>query len=189
MNILETITQIMDSNIYLGAFIIFLCRVVDVTMGTYRVQMIVKRKKLTAGVIGFFEVLIFILIVSKVIQDIGNWFNIIAYCGGFAIGNVIGIYISEKISKEIISIGVISLTKWQEIEEKLREEGFGVTRNVGYGKDGEVQILKVICERNYFPKVKDIALERDRKVFITSYLLTGKNGGCMYGVKIGRAHV
>jgi uncharacterized protein YebE (UPF0316 family) len=183
MNILETITQIMDSNIYLGAFIIFLCRVVDVTMGTYRVQMIVKRKKLTAGVIGFFEVLIFILIVSKVIQDIGNWFNIIAYCGGFAIGNVIGIYISEKISKEIISIGVISLTKWQEIEEKLREEGFGVTRNVGYGKDGEVQILKVICERNYFPKVRDIALERDRKVFITSYLLTGKNGGCMYGVK------
>jgi len=183
MNILETITQIMDSNIYLGAFIIFLCRVVDVTMGTYRVQMIVKRKKLTAGVIGFFEVLIFILIVSKVIQDIGNWFNIIAYCGGFAIGNVIGIYISEKISKEIISIGVISLTKWQEIEEKLREEGFGVTRNVGYGKDGEVQILKVICERNYFPKVKDIALERDRKVFITSYLLTGKNGGRMYGVK------
>jgi len=183
MNILETITQIMDSNIYLGAFIIFLCRVVDMTMGTYRVQMIVKRKKLTAGVIGFFEVLIFILIVSKVIQDIGNWFNIIAYCGGFAIGNVIGIYISEKISKEIISIGVISLTKWQEIEEKLREEGFGVTRNVGYGKDGEVQILKVICERNYFPKVKDIALERDRKVFITSYLLTGKNGGRMYGVK------
>ena len=183
MNILETITQIMDSNIYLGAFIIFLCRVVDVTMGTYRVQMIVKRKKLTAGVIGFFEVLIFILIVSKVIQDIGNWFNIIAYCGGFAIGNVIGIYISEKISKEIISIGVISMTKWQEIEEKLREEGFGVTRNVGYGKDGAVQILKVICERNYFPKVRDIALERDRKVFITSYLLTGKNGGCMYGVK------
>ena len=183
MNILETITQIMDSNIYLGAFIIFLCRVVDMTMGTYRVQMIVKRKKLTAGVIGFFEVLIFILIVSKVIQDIGNWFNIIAYCGGFAIGNVIGIYISEKISKEIISIGVISMTKWQEIEEKLREEGFGVTRNVGYGKDGEVQILKVICERNYFPKVRDIALERDRKVFITSYLLTGKNGGCMYGVK------
>jgi len=183
MNILETITQIMDSNIYLGAFIIFLCRVVDMTMGTYRVQMIVKRKKLTAGVIGFFEVLIFILIVSKVIQDIGNWFNIIAYCGGFAIGNVIGIYISEKISKEIISIGVISITKWQEIEEKLREEGFGVTRNVGYGKDGGVQVLKVICERNYFPKVRDIALERDRKVFITSYLLTGKNGGCMYGVK------
>lgn len=175
--------RIMDSNIYVGAGIIFLSRVLDVTMGTFRVQMIVRRKKLIAGVLGFFEVLIFILIVSKIIQDIGNWLNVVAYCGGFAIGNIVGIYISEKIYKEIISVGIISRNKWQGIEEKLREEGFGVTRNVGYGKDGEVQILKVICERNYFPKVRDIALEHDNKVFITSYLLTGKNGGRMYGVK------
>jgi len=180
MNILD---RVMDSNIYMGAGIIFLSKVLDVSMGTFRVQMIVRRKKLIAGVLGFFEVLIFILIVSKVIQDIGNWLNVIAYCGGFATGNMVGIYISEKISKEIISVGIISKIKWQEIEEKLREEGFGVTRNVGYGKDGEVQILKVICERNYFPKVRDIALENDRKVFVTSYLLTGKNGGRIYGVK------
>ena len=180
MNIID---RVMDSNIYLGAGIIFLSKVLDVTMGTFRVQMIVRRKKLISGVLGFFEVLIFILIVSKVIQDIGNWFNVIAYCAGFAIGNIVGIYISEKIYKEIISVGIISRNKWQGIEEKLREEGFGVTRNVGYGKDGEVQILKVICERNYFPKVRDIALGHDSKVFITSYLLTGKNGGRMYGVK------
>ncbi|MBA7583694.1 hypothetical protein ES695_06110 [Candidatus Atribacteria bacterium 1244-E10-H5-B2] len=181
--IMAMIDRVMDSNIYIGAGIIFLSRVLDVAMGTFRVQMIVRRKKLIAGVLGFFEVLIFILIVSKVIQDIGNWHNVIAYCGGFAIGNIVGIYISEKIYKEIISVGIISRNKWQGIEEKLREEGFGVTRNVGYGKDGEVQILKVICERNYFPKVRDISLEHDPKVFITSYLLTGKNGGRMYGVK------
>ena len=181
--IMDMIDKVMSTDIYLGAGIIFLSRVLDVTMGTFRVQMIVRRKKLIAGVLGFFEVLIFILIVSKVIQDIGNWLNVIAYCGGFAIGNIVGIYISEKIYKEIISVGIISRNKWQGIEEKLREKGFGVTRNVGYGKDGEVQILKVVCERNYFPKVRDIALEHDRKVFITSYLLTGKNGGRMYGVK------
>ena len=180
MNIID---RVMDSNIYLGAGIIFLSKVLDVTMGTFRVQMIVRRKKLISGVLGFFEVLIFILIVSKVIQDIGNWFNVIAYCAGFAIGNIVGIYISEKISKEIISVGIISKIKWQEIEEKLRDEGFGITRNIGYGKDGEVQILRVICERNYFPKVREISLEYDRKAFITSYLITGKYGGRMYGVK------
>jgi len=181
--IMDIINRVMDSNIYIGAGIIFLSRVLDVAMGTYRVQMIVRRKKLIAGVLGFFEVMIFILIVSKVIQDIGNWLNVIAYCAGFAIGNIVGIYISEKISKEIISVGIISKDKWQGIEEKLREEGFGVTRNLGYGKDGEVQILRVICERNYFPKVKDISLEYDRKAFITSYLIAGKSGGRMYGVK------
>jgi len=181
--IMDMIDKAMSTNIYLGAGIIFLSRILDVSMGTFRVQMIVRRKKLIAGILGFFEVLIFILIVSKVIQDIGNWLNVIAYCGGFAIGNIVGIFISEKISKETISVSIISKSKWQGIEEKLREEGFGVTRNLGYGKDGEVQILRVICERNYFPKVKDISLEYDRKAFITSYLITGKYGGRINGIK------
>ena len=183
MNIAELITRAMDSNIYLGAGIIFFSRVIDVTLGTFRVQMIVKRKKLLAGILGFFEVLIFILIVSKVIQDIGNWLNVLAYCSGFAVGNIGGIFIAEKVSKEIISVGIISKTKWQEIEQRLRDEGFGVTRNVGYGKDGEVQVLRVICERNHFPKVRDISMEYDRKAFITSYLITGKYGGRFYGIK------
>jgi len=181
--IMDMIDKAMSTNIYLWAGIIFLSRVLDVSIGTFRVQMIVRRKKLIAGILGFFEVLIFILIVSKVIQDIGNWLNVIAYCGGFAIGNIVGIYISEKISKEIISVGIISKSKWQEIENRLRDEGFGVTRNIGYGKDGEVQMLRVICERNYFPKVRDISLEYDRKAFITSYLIAGKYGGRMNGIK------
>ena len=181
--VMSMIDRVMDSNIYIGAGIIFLSRVLDVSMGTYRVQMIVRRKKLVAGVLGFFEVMIFILIVSKVIQDVGNWLNVIAYCGGFAIGNIVGIYISERISKEIISVGIISKSKWQEIENRLRDEGFGVTRNIGYGKDGEVQMLRVICERNYFPKVRDFSLEYDRKAFITSYLITGKYGGRINGIK------
>ncbi|OFW48223.1 MAG: hypothetical protein A2163_08430 [Actinobacteria bacterium RBG_13_35_12] len=182
-NIMDVLNRVMDSNIYIGAGIIFLSRILDVSMGTFRVQMIVRRKKLIAGVLGFFEVLIFILIVSKVIQNIGNWLNVIAYCGGFAVGNVVGIYISEKISKEIISVSIISQNKWKEIENRLRDEGFGVTRNVGYGKDGEVQVLRAICERTYFPKVREISLEYDRKAFITSYLITGKYGGRMNGIK------
>jgi uncharacterized protein YebE (UPF0316 family) len=180
---MDIITKIIDLNIYWGALIIFVSRVVDVTIGTYRVQMVVRRKKFIAGILGFFEVLIFILIVSKVIQDIGNWLNVIAYCGGFAAGNMIGIFISEKISREIISVGIVSKNKWLEIEQRLREAGFGVTRSIGYGKDGEVQILKVVCRRDYFPKVRDIILKYDNKAFITSYLLAGKYGGLIYGVK------
>ena len=181
--IMNAIDMLMDTNIYLGAGIIFLSRVIDVTLGTFRVQMIVRRKKIIAGVLGFFEVLIFILIVSKVIQDIGNWLNVIAYCGGFAIGNIGGIYIADKVSKELISVGIISKNKWKEIEQKLRDEEFGVTRTVGYGKDWAVQVLRVICERSFFPKVRDISIEYDRKAFITSYLITGKYGGRFYGIK------
>jgi len=180
---MDSIDTVVNSSILLEAVIIFIARVMDVSMGTCRVQMIVKRKKLIAGVIGFFQILIYILIVSKVIQNIGNWLSVLAYCGGFATGNIVGIYISEKMSKDIISVGITSKIKWREIEDSLRDEGFGVTRNLGYGIDEEIQILRVICPRNYFPKIRDISLEYDRKAFITSYLLTGKYGGYMNGVK------
>ena len=58
---MDTLNRVMDSNIYIGAAIIFFSRVMDVSMGTFRVQLIVRRKKLIAGVLGFFEVMIFIL--------------------------------------------------------------------------------------------------------------------------------
>ena len=49
--------------------VIFFARVIDVGLGTIRVQFIVRRKKIPAALIGFVEVLIFILIVSRVIQE------------------------------------------------------------------------------------------------------------------------
>ncbi len=179
----EILTEIQNLNPYLFSLFIFCSRIIDVSLGTFRVQMIVSRKKLLAGIIGFVEVFIFILIVSKVIQDIGNWLNILAYCGGFAAGNIIGITITEKTSQEIISVGIISKDHWPEIEQRLREEGFGVTRNIGYGLQGELQVLRIITQRNLFPKIRDIALEYDPKSFITSYLIVGRSGGYLYNVK------
>lgn len=180
---MDILNELQNANPYLWAFLIFCFRIIDVSLGTFRVQMIVNRRKLAAGIIGFIEILIFILIVSKVIQDIGNWLNVLAYCSGFSAGNMVGIFITEKISQEIVSVGVISKSHWPEIEQRLREEGFGVTRNLGYGLQGELQVLRIITSRNLFPKIRDIALEYDRKAFITSYLIVGKAGGYMYNVK------
>lgn len=180
---IDILNELPNVDPYMWALFIFLSRIIDVSMGTFRVQMIVNRRKLAAGIIGFFEILIFILIVSKVIQDIGNWMNVFAYCGGFAAGNVVGIVITEKFSHDIASVGVISKDHWPEIEQRLREEGFGVTRNLGYGLNGELQVLRIITARNQFPKIRDIALEYDRKAFVTSYLIVGKSGGYMYNVK------
>ena len=180
---MEILNELQNLNPYLWAFLIFCFRIIDVSLGTFRVQMIVNRRKAAAGIIGFFEILIFILIVSKVIQDIENWMNVLAYCSGFAAGNMVGIFITEKISQEIVSVGVISKNYWPEIEQRLREEGFGVTRNLGYGLQGELQVLRIITSRNLFPKIRDIALEYDPKAFITCYLIVGKAGGYMYNVK------
>lgn len=180
MNILD---GLQDLNPYIWALLIFCFRIIDVSLGTYRVQLIVSRKKLLAGFVGFCEVFIFILVISKVIQDVGNFINVLAYSSGFGAGNIVGITISEKLSRDMISIVVISRTHWLEIEQKLREEGFGVTRNIGYGLQGELQILQIMTRRNVYSKIREIALKYDPKAFITSYLIVGSSGGYIYNVK------
>ena len=76
--------------------------------GTLRVQMIVRRKKYLAGIIGFFEVMIFIVIVANVIRNFYNIWAILAYCTGFGAGTIVGISISELINKDLLCTTVIS---------------------------------------------------------------------------------
>lgn len=179
----DILSKLQNISPYVGALLIFCFRIVDVSLGTFRIQMIVSRKKLMAGIIGFVEVFIFILIISQVVRDVGNWINVFAYAGGYATGTIIGIIITERTSQEIISVEIISRKYWPEIEKRLREEKFGVTRNLGFGLEGELQVLRIISKRNYFPKIRDIALEYDPKAFITSNLIMGRSGGYIYNVK------
>ena len=125
--------------------VIFLARVLDVSLGTVRVQFIVRRRKVLAALTGFIEVLIFILIVSRVIQDIQHWPYVLAYAGGFSTGTLLGMHLSEKLSRQMVQVTVISNAQNSEVESAIREAGFAVTRYEGAGRDGPVDVLDVVC--------------------------------------------
>ena len=72
---------------FLLPLLIFLARICDVTIGTMRIIMVSKGKKLLAPVLGFFEVLIWVMAIGKIMQNLSNPVCYIAYAGGFAIGN------------------------------------------------------------------------------------------------------
>jgi uncharacterized protein YebE (UPF0316 family) len=108
--------------------VIFLARVIGVSLGTVRVQFIVRRKKLFAALKGFIEVLIFILIISRVIQDIQHWPYVLAYAGGFATGTLLGMHLSERLSRHVVQVTVISNGRSSEVEVATREAGFALTR-------------------------------------------------------------
>ena len=59
--------------------VIFIARILDVSLGTTRIIMVSKGKKAIAAFIGFFEVTIWLLVASKVIQSVDNIVYVIAY--------------------------------------------------------------------------------------------------------------
>ena len=128
---------------------VFFARVADMSLDVFRILMLTKGKKLEAALIGFIEVSIFITALGQVlVGGFDNPWMIVAYAGGFAVGNYIGSILEEK-----VAIGYLSLHIFPEAEHcsdfinVFREAGYGVTCIFGHGRSGERNIIYVFLKR------------------------------------------
>jgi uncharacterized protein YebE (UPF0316 family) len=169
--------------ILIWTLIIFVARLTDVSLGTLRVQFIIRRKKLLAASIGFVEVLIFILIVSRVIDDIQHWPYVLAYAGGFATGTLLGMHLSEKLSQQLMQVTVICNGLPDQMEAAIRKAGFALTRYEGIGRDGMVDVLDVVCTARELPRLLETVTATDPRSFLYVHELAALRGGYVFGLK------
>jgi len=151
----------------LGYLFIFFARVCDVSMATVRTLFIVKGKRFQAAVIGFFEVIVYILALSSVVGKLNNPLNLLAYALGFATGNYVGSYIEERIALGNLLVQIVPSTNQEEMVLKLRESGFGVTVIEACGREGMRYILNVLIKRKDLCRLYEIVDALDEKPFIT----------------------
>ncbi len=131
--------------------LIFLARISDQTIGTMRLIFLSKGQKFLAPFLGFFEVIIWLLAVGQIMKHLDNVLAYVAYGGGFAMGNYIGMVIEEKLSIGNVLIRIIPKKDTKELINYLRENDFGVTSVNAEGSKGKVDIVFTIIKR------KDIA--------------------------------
>ncbi|HEX2867918.1 MAG TPA: DUF5698 domain-containing protein [Ignavibacteriales bacterium] len=131
----------------LGAFLIAGMRVCDVTIGTMRTILVIQGKKYYAGLAGFFEVLIWITAMRYIVQHMDQTVNLFGYAGGFALGNILGITLEQKIGLGFIQLNVISRHCTDRIADMLRKSKYGVTILPGEGASGGVAVLVVVLKR------------------------------------------
>lgn len=150
-----------------GAILIALLRICDVTIGTFRTIMVVQGRKYQAAVAGFFEVLIWIFAMRHVVQNIDNLFNLLGYATGFALGNILGITLEQKVALGYVQVNIISPNKSLQIAKELREKKFGVTILPAEGKSGELSILIAIIKRKFLKDLMKTVELIDKRAFIT----------------------
>jgi uncharacterized protein YebE (UPF0316 family) len=139
-----------DSHIFtymLLPLLIFLARICDVTIGTVRIIFVMRGRKYLAPLIGFFEILIWLLAIGKVMQNLNNIFCYIAYAGGFAAGNFIGIYIEEKMAMGTLVVHIVTGKDASELIENLRTMGYGITSMPAEGRSGRVHVIYTVIKR------------------------------------------
>jgi hypothetical protein len=99
------------------------------------------RAKLSFG-LGFFEILIWVFAVSRVIQNLNNPAYAISYALGFALGNWIGVKLEQKIAFGEQVVRIFS-SRGMDVAASLRHAGFVLTEFQGSGRDSFVTLLFV----------------------------------------------
>jgi uncharacterized protein YebE (UPF0316 family) len=163
-------TEFFNSEIFtylLLPLFIFLARIVDVSLGTLRIIFVTKGMRHIAPLVGFVEVLIWIIAISRIMQNLDNWLCYIAYAAGFASGNFMGMLIEEKLAIGHEMVRVITRKDATNLINELREKGYGVTSVKAEGIDGEVAVIYLIVRRSMIKEVLGIINKNNPRALYT----------------------
>ncbi len=167
----------LDQYPYILPFAIFFGRIADVSLGTLRIIFVSKGEKYIAPVIGFFEVLIWIVIISGIFSRTNDMIAYISYAAGYATGNFVGILIEQRIAFGILLCRVYTKGNGKELVMRLNRENYGATLIHGTGSLGEIDIIETVVERRELKKVEKIFTEFDPGVFYVAEDVRTKQRG------------
>ncbi len=155
--------------VFLTYLAIFSAKIAHVSFGTIRIIYLTRGKAYHAAFVGFFEVIIYLIALSMVLQNLDRWQNILVYGLGFAAGNIVGSIIEEKIAIGHVNAQIVTVDECNGLEDKLRECGYGVTSIPCYGKEGRHRTLQVMLNRKELPEFLKEMKNSDPDAFITIY--------------------
>lgn len=151
------------------AIAVFLARIVDVSLATFRTIMVFRGQRVIAATIGFFEVLIWMVAVSSVIANLDRWFLIVAYAAGFATGNFIGMVVESRIAFGAELVRTVSTMASGGLAQALHGYGWNPVTVAGVepGKTA-VEVVLVVTPRRRVQELISLIQRLDPRAVSTT---------------------
>lgn len=148
--------------------IVFFARICDVTLGTIRIIFISRGLRKYAPFLGFFEVLIWIVVIGQLVQHLTSVTAYIGYAAGFATGNFVGMWLEDRLALGTYMLRVMISGESQTLVHAVHEAGFGVTQVDATGSQGPVKMIYIVVKRKDVEKVMTIIHQQTPHAFITA---------------------
>lgn len=146
--------------------LIFFARVADVSLGTLRMVFVSRGEKGRAAFTGFFEVLIWLTVITYILQNLTHISNYLAYAAGFATGNYLGLKLEEKMAFGLLSVMVITNRDARELVQQLKEQKYGITSVSAVGATGRVRVLISVIRRKNLEQLRQIVEQAHPNAFM-----------------------
>ena len=167
----------LDTYPFLLPFLIFFGRIIDVTLGTLRIIFVSKGERYIAPVIGFFEVFIWIVIISQILSRANDLVAYLSYAAGYATGNFVGILIEQRIAFGVVMCRVYTRGIGKDLVALLSQKGYGATVIHGTGSVGDIDIIETVVDRKRMKEVARIFEEFDPNIFYVAEDVRSKQRG------------
>ena len=125
----------------LGLLAIFMLRVVDVSLGVIRIVTVMRGRVWLAGLLGFFESLMWVTAASLVFANLDDPIRVVFFAGGFATGTI---------------VRIVAPIETPQVAHALRGYGFRATVINAEGMQGEVRITFLVVRRRRIREVMRI---------------------------------
>jgi len=136
--------------------LIFIARVCDMSLDTIRVIFVSKGIRYLPAIVGFFEVIIWLVAIGQVMNNLTNVVCYLAYGAGFATGTIVGMAIEERLSLGLAIVRIITREDPARLLAVLRTHNYGVTVLDAEGGKGHVKVVFTIIKRQDLPDVVKI---------------------------------
>ena len=158
--------------------VIFFVKIFEVSLAILRIVLITKGEKLKGSIIGFFEVTIWLGLISTVLINItDDPIKALMYSLGFAVGNYTGSMIENYLAIGTTNIEIIAKEPFdKDIRIALRKLGFAVTIVDACGMNAPRKILHLHVPRKRVKQVVKIT-----KSFQTDVVITINDIKAVYG--------
>jgi uncharacterized protein YebE (UPF0316 family) len=160
--------------------IIFCAKIIEVSISTIRLVFINKGERVKGAILGFIEILIWLIVVSSVLNNITeDPIKVFIYAAAFSLGNYLGVTIESKIAVGLASIQVVVNEKSGEVlADILREQGYGVTIIEGKGKNESIKkLLFIQLKRKKIPDAVKLIKQHNPEAYITVNDIKSMLGG------------
>ena len=157
--------------------LIYIARIIDVTLGTMRIISLSRGLRKIAPVLGFFEMLIWLLAIRQIFNHLNNPLCYLAFAGGFSSGIYTGMYIEHKMAMGLRILRIITRYESVKLVNILRKEGYGLTIVDGEGNHGQVKIIFTLVKRRDLPRVLNFVRENNPNAFYTIEDVRGADQG------------
>lgn len=157
----------MTSATLLGALAILALRMADVSLGTLRIAMLVRGRRGLAGILSFFESLVWLLAAAQVLTNLDSPIQFVAYAGGYALGTMLGVSIERWLAIGDTLLRIVAPVHSERSADALREAGFVVTELNAKGRDGDVRVSLTVIPRRRLKEAMAIVADANPDAFVT----------------------